>query len=52
MPKAEVAETLASILDVYVEERDSAEEPFLETVRRIGIEPFKERAYAADYIAA
>jgi len=52
VPKAEVAETLASILDVYVEERDSAEEPFLETVRRIGIEPFKERAYAADYIAA
>jgi sulfite reductase (NADPH) hemoprotein beta-component len=52
VPKAAVAETLANILDVYVEERDSAEESFLETVRRIGIEPFKERAYAADYIAA
>ncbi len=34
------------------EERDSASESFLETVRRVGIEPFKERAYAADYIAA
>ncbi|HMD58951.1 MAG TPA: nitrite/sulfite reductase [Steroidobacteraceae bacterium] len=52
VPKEAVAETLASILDVYVEERDGAEESFLETVRRIGIEPFKERAYAADYIAA
>jgi sulfite reductase (NADPH) hemoprotein beta-component len=52
VPKDAVAETLANILDVYVEERDSSEESFLETVRRIGIEPFKERAYAADYIAA
>jgi sulfite reductase (NADPH) hemoprotein beta-component len=52
VPKAAVAETLANILDVYVEERDSAEESFLQTVRRIGVEPFKERAYAADYIAA
>ncbi|HEX9139376.1 MAG TPA: nitrite/sulfite reductase [Steroidobacteraceae bacterium] len=52
VPKEAVAETLANLLDVYVEERDSAEESFLETVRRIGIEPFKERAYAADYIAA
>jgi sulfite reductase (NADPH) hemoprotein beta-component len=52
VPKEAVAETLASLLDVYVEERASAEESFLETVRRIGVEPFKERAYAADYIAA
>ena len=52
VPKEAVAETLANILDVYVEERDSAEESFLATVRRIGIEPFKERAYATDYIAA
>ncbi len=44
--KANVANTIARILDVYVEQRQSAEESFLQTVRRLGIEPFKERVYA------
>jgi len=44
--KGEVAETIARILDVYVECREEGEE-FLETVRRIGVEPFGERVYAA-----
>jgi sulfite reductase (NADPH) hemoprotein beta-component len=44
--KSAVAETIARILDVYVEKREAGEE-FLETVRRIGIDPFGERVYAA-----
>ena len=34
------------IVDVYVERR-LEDERFIETVRRIGIAPFKERVYAA-----
>jgi sulfite reductase (NADPH) hemoprotein beta-component len=44
--KTAVAETIARILDVYVERREEGEE-FLQTVRRIGVEPFGERVYAA-----
>jgi sulfite reductase (NADPH) hemoprotein beta-component len=44
--KHEVAETIAKLLDVYVEERQP-EERFLDTVRRLGVKPFKERVYAA-----
>jgi sulfite reductase (NADPH) hemoprotein beta-component len=44
--KSAVAETIARILDVYVERREDGEE-FLETVRRIGVDPFGERVYAA-----
>jgi sulfite reductase (NADPH) hemoprotein beta-component len=52
VPKAEVAQTISRILEVYVRERRSEEERFLDTVRRIGIEPFQERVYAADHTAA
>jgi sulfite reductase (NADPH) hemoprotein beta-component len=52
VPKAEVAETIGRILEVYVRERRSEEERFLDTVRRIGIEPFQERVYAADHTTA
>jgi sulfite reductase (NADPH) hemoprotein beta-component len=37
-------------LDVYVEERQP-EERFLDTVRRLGVKPFKERVYAAPAVA-
>ncbi|MGH8265538.1 MAG: nitrite/sulfite reductase, partial [Steroidobacteraceae bacterium] len=43
--KAEVADTIARILDVYLEQRTD-EERFIDTVWRVGIEPFKERVYA------
>jgi sulfite reductase (NADPH) hemoprotein beta-component len=43
--KANVPETLARLLEVYVELREP-EERFLDTVRRLGIKPFKERVYA------
>lgn len=44
--KAEVANTIARILDVYVERR-TVDERFVDTVWRLGIEPFKERVYAS-----
>ena len=45
VPQAEVADTIEKILQVYVENRHE-EERFIETVRRIGLVPFKERVYA------
>jgi sulfite reductase (NADPH) hemoprotein beta-component len=48
--KADVAETLARLLEVYVERRHP-DERFLDTVRRLGVKPFKERAYAAPVAA-
>jgi sulfite reductase (NADPH) hemoprotein beta-component len=42
--KEQVAETIARLLDVYVERREDGEE-FLQTVRRIGTEPFSDRVY-------
>jgi len=42
--KEKVADTIGQLLDVYVEQRDE-QESFLETYRRIGIEPFKQRVY-------
>ncbi len=43
--KTEVANTLERILRVYVEQRAEGER-FLDTFRRIGLEPFRVRAYA------
>lgn len=48
VPKTEVANTLEKLLHVYVEHRDEGER-FLDTFRRIGIEPFKERIYATHH---
>ncbi len=45
VPKTEVANTLERILRVYVERREDGER-FLDTLRRIGLEPFRLRAYA------
>jgi sulfite reductase (NADPH) hemoprotein beta-component len=44
--KIDVPETIARLLAVYVEYRQG-EERFLDTVRRLGVKPFKERVYAA-----
>jgi sulfite reductase (NADPH) hemoprotein beta-component len=43
---AEVPEVIVKLVDVYVENRHD-DERFIETVRRIGLEPFKDRVYAA-----
>lgn len=45
IPKDQVVDTVTTLLDTYVELRQEAE-PFLSTVRRVGIDPFKERVYA------
>jgi sulfite reductase (NADPH) hemoprotein beta-component len=48
----QVPEVIAGILEVYLRRREDASESFIETVRRIGIEPFQERVYAEDHQAA
>jgi sulfite reductase (NADPH) hemoprotein beta-component len=50
--KEAVADTISKLLEVYLRERRGEEERFVDTVRRIGIEPFQERVYAADHSAA
>jgi len=42
----EVADTLKKILETYVEQRTD-EESFIDCVRRVGVDPFKEKVYAA-----
>src|SRR5437016_1136694 len=51
VPQDEVAATIERIVEVYRLERAGGER-FIDTIRRIGIEPFKERAYAAHSAAA
>jgi len=51
VPKSEVAATLERILEVYRGVR-LEEERFVDTVRRVGLKPFKERAYAPHPAAA
>lgn len=47
LPKEQVTETLETIINVFVENRTGDEE-FIDTVRRIGNQPFKERIYATN----
>src|SRR5262249_52892032 len=51
VPQAEVAGTIERIVEVYRAEREDGER-FIETYRRIGLKPFKERAYATHSEAA
>jgi len=44
--KDEITAAIGKILDVYLKQRQHAEESFLETVKRIGFDPFKEHVYA------
>jgi sulfite reductase (NADPH) hemoprotein beta-component len=43
--RADIAGVVEKIVDVYLENRESEEESFLKTYRRIGMQPFKERIY-------
>jgi sulfite reductase (NADPH) hemoprotein beta-component len=45
VPQSEVAATVERIVEVYRSERGDGER-FIDTFRRVGIKPFKERAYA------
>jgi sulfite reductase (NADPH) hemoprotein beta-component len=51
VPQAEVAPTIERIVEVYRAEREDGER-FIETFRRVGVKPFKERAYATQSQAA
>ncbi|HSC87167.1 MAG TPA: nitrite/sulfite reductase [Polyangiaceae bacterium] len=41
----EIVDAVEKVIVKYLELRDSAEETFLQTVRRVGLEPFKQAAY-------
>jgi sulfite reductase (NADPH) hemoprotein beta-component len=45
VPKDQITATITTILDVYLKQR-LEDETFLEAVKRVGLEPFKERVYA------
>ncbi len=42
----EIVDAVEGVIDVYLEKRESHER-FLDTVRRVGLQPFKDRVYAA-----
>jgi sulfite reductase (NADPH) hemoprotein beta-component len=46
VPYAEVADLIEDVVAAYVELREQPSELFIDTVKRVGIEPFKERVYA------
>ena len=46
VPYAEVADVVEDVVAAYVELRERPNELFIDTVKRIGVEPFKERVYA------
>jgi sulfite reductase (NADPH) hemoprotein beta-component len=43
--QSEVPDVVEKLIDVYLARRESEEERFIDVVRRIGIEPFKENVY-------
>jgi sulfite reductase (NADPH) hemoprotein beta-component len=44
---AEVADVVADIAAAYLALRARADELFIDTVQRLGVEPFRERVYAS-----
>jgi len=46
VPFAEVADVIEDIVEAYLALRARPDEPFIETVARLGVQPFKERVYA------
>jgi sulfite reductase (NADPH) hemoprotein beta-component len=49
--QAEVPDVIERLIELYLERRDSEEERFIDVVRRIGIEPFKEYVYGTHHPA-
>jgi sulfite reductase (NADPH) hemoprotein beta-component len=47
VPYGEIADVVEDIAAAYLELRERPDEHFIHTVERIGVEPFKERVYAA-----
>jgi sulfite reductase (NADPH) hemoprotein beta-component len=46
VPYEQVADVIEDVVAAYVELRQRPDEIFLDTVKRVGVEPFKERVYA------
>src|ERR1700704_6191806 len=46
VPYAQVADVVEDIVEAYLELRTRPDEIFLDTVKRVGVEPFRERVYA------
>lgn len=49
--RADVPDVMEKLIDLYLARRDSEEERFVDVVRRIGIEPFKEHVYGGHHQA-
>ena len=47
MPYGEIADVVEDIAAAYLELRERPDELFIDTVERVGVDPFKERVYAA-----
>lgn len=45
----EVPEVIERLIHTYLQRRDSEHERFIDTVRRIGLQPFKEAVYGSDH---
>ncbi len=47
--REEIPDVIETLIDVYLEQRDSEAERFVDVVWRTGIGPFKERVYGTDH---
>jgi sulfite reductase (NADPH) hemoprotein beta-component len=47
VPYAQVADVVGDIAAAYLDLREKTDELFIDTLKRVGIEPFRERVYAA-----
>ena len=46
MPYGEVADVVEDIVEAYLALRARSDELFIDAVKRLGVEPFRERVYA------
>ena len=46
VPYGKVADVVEEVVAAYLELRERSNETFVETVKRLGVEPFKERVHA------
>ena len=46
VPYDQVADVVEDVVEAYLALRSAPEELFIDTVKRLGVEPFKERVYA------
>jgi sulfite reductase (NADPH) hemoprotein beta-component len=47
--REQVPEVIEKLIEVYLEKREGEEERFIDTLRRIGIEPFKDYVYGTNH---